>query len=322
MMNTQTVFPLINKKTTRVLYLFILAIILIIAGCSPAQEPLPMESRAEAVEVEKIAEQAAPVAYDMASGNVAQEDRLVIQNADLSLVVDDPEGARDEIGLLASSLGGYVVSARAYQEQLDNGRSVVRAAVTIRVPAEKLNEALQRIRSLSDQAPITENLNSQDVTQEYTDLQARLRNEEAAEAQLSMIMQDANRTEDVLNVYRELVQVRQRIEQIKGQIQYYEQSAALSAIAVELIPNEAVQPLEIGGWQPAGVAKNAVQALINSAKFIANALIWIGIYILPVLAILFVIIGLPIWLIVRGVRRRRARQSLNQEAPVQVEKSG
>ena len=83
--------------------------------------------------------------------------------------------------------------------------------------------------------------------------QARL-NLEEAEAQLQEIMDGAVRTEDVLNVHNQLVFVREQIEVIQGQIQYFEQSAAFSMISIELVADAAVQPLNIGGWQPAGVA--------------------------------------------------------------------
>jgi hypothetical protein len=79
-------------------------------------------------------------------------------------------------------------------------------------------------------------------------------------------MGSANRTEDVLNVYNQLTQVREQIEVTKGQIQYYEQSAALSSISVELVPDASVQPLTIAGWEPGGVAKEALQALITGLK--------------------------------------------------------
>jgi hypothetical protein len=109
-------------------------------------------------------------------------------------------------------------------------------------------------------------------------------------------------------VYNELVRVQEQIEVIKGQIQYYEQSAAMSAISVEILADEAVQPLTIGGWQPVGVAKSAIQALINSTKGIANALIWIIIFIVPVLLLLTIVFGLPLYFIVRAFRRSRQRK--------------
>jgi len=106
-----------------------------------------------------------------------------------------------------------------------------------------------------------------------------------------------------------LVQTREQIEVIKGQMKYYEQSAAMSAVSVELIPNEAVQPLSIGGWQPVGVAKDAIQSLIDTLKVIANIFIWVLIFVVPVLLVLFILFVLPLILIFRALRRRRARRN-------------
>jgi hypothetical protein len=153
------------------------------------------------------------------------------------------------------------------------------------------------------------------VTQDYIDLQSRLRNLEAAEAQLTKIMEDANRTEDVLSVYQELTRVRGEIEVIKGQIQYYEQSARLSSIRVEILANAAVQPLTIGGWQPAGVAKDAAQALIVGLKFLVNAGIWLVVLFLP----LGLALALPIAFVVWLVRRLRARRKGSRPLPPPVE---
>jgi hypothetical protein len=107
-------------------------------------------------------------------------------------------------------------------------------------------------------------------------------------------MDQATKTEDVLAVYNQLVQVREQIEVLQGQIKYYDEVTALSSIAVEILANESVQPLTIGGWKPEGVVKNAVQTLINAVKVIANLVIWIIIFVVPVLIILFVVFFLPI----------------------------
>jgi hypothetical protein len=265
-------------------------------------------------------------AADLAKGeinssiaNVAQAaDRIVIKNANLSIFVADPGNTMDVISRMADDMGGFVVSANLYHSTLESGAEVPRASITVRVPAERLNEALEQIRSQSDQDPLNERIDSQDVTKDYTDLQSRLRNLQNTEAQLTEIMDDAIRTEDVLSVYNRLVEIREQIEVIQGQINYYEESAALSAIAVELIANEAVQPLTIGGWQPVGVAKNAVQTLIDTLKFVANAAIWIVIYILPVLLVLYLIFVLPLSLLWKAWRRRRARGKAVQPAQPQA----
>ncbi len=240
-------------------------------------------------------------------------ERLVIKNADLQLVVEDPPAVMDAIGQMAESMGGYVVSANLYQTTLEGGVKVPRASITVRVPAEKLNDALEQIKAHSDQLPLREDISSQDVTSEYTDLNSRLRNLEAAEAQLQKIMEEAYKTEDVLRVYQELTNVRQEIEVIKGRMQYLEQSSALSAISVDLIADAAVQPISIGGWEPSGVAKEAIRALLKTYQNIVDVLIWLALYAIPV----GVVILLPIYLIVRGIirwRRKRKAAKITSES--------
>jgi len=246
----------------------------------------------------------------------AQPDRLVIKNGSLSLVVDDPVKSMDNITSLADEMGGFVVSANQSETILDSGAKVPTANITIRVPAERFNEALTRIKKETKQLPLNENITSQDVTSEYTDLQSRLKNLEAAEAQLTEIMGSATKTEDVLSVYNQLVQVREQIEVIKGQIKYYEQSAAMSAISVNLVANEAVRPLTIGGWQPVGTAKDAIQALINAMKVVGNLVIWVILFVLPVLLVLFIIFGLPLRWLWRTWRRGRAKSKQQNVPPV------
>jgi hypothetical protein len=231
-------------------------------------------------------------------------DRIVIKNAREELVVDAPDKSMEAIGRMAEEMGGYIVAANMYQSFLENGQEVPRASITVRVPADRLDEALQRIEAESDQLPRNKTIDSQDVTAEYTDLQSRLRNLEAAEAQLVEIMDDAVRTEDVLNVYNQLVSIREQIEVTKGQIRYFDESAKLSAISVELIANAAVQPITTGGWEPVGVVKEAVEALIRAFQTLAEAAIWLVIVVLPVLLVALI----PLALIVIVVRRARARR--------------
>ena len=191
--------------------------------------------------------------------------------------------------------------------------------MTVRVPAEKLNDASTSIRAESDEDPQSESINSQDVTNEYVDLQSRLKNLEAAEVELTRIMQDARRTEDVLSVYNQLVSIREQIEVIKGQIKYFEQSAALSSISVELIADQAFQPIEIGGWKPGGVAKEAIEAMIRAMQFFVSAAIWVIIFVLPVLLALFLVFVLPPVLIIRAWKKRRRNKKLTEPAPAETD---
>lgn len=234
--------------------------------------------------------------------SAASVERIVIKTANMTIVVASPAAAMKAIGEMAEKMGGYIVSSYLYQETLDSGEEVPRASITVRVPSERLTEALETIKSGAGEVR-REDVYGQDVTRDYTDLQSRLRNLEDAEARLREILGSATKTEDVLNVHYQLTQVREQIEVLKGQIQYYEQSAALSAISVEIIADKAVQPLSIGGWEPVGTARDALQSLIDTLRFLLKFAIWLVIYIIPVLAIIL----LPVYFIVRGIRRLRRR---------------
>lgn len=235
-----------------------------------------------------------------APASVALVDRLVIRNANLSLVVSNPLEANDRIAALAASLNGFVVSSNVYQASVDvAGNKIMQASITVRVPSAQLDAALTQIRALAVEVQ-TESVTGQDVTAEFTDLESRLRNLEAAEAQLVNIMDSATKTEEVLAVFNQLTYIREQIEQVRGQMKYYSESAAMSAVTVQLLPDALNQPLEVGGWKPQGVAKQAIEALVRAFQNIADQLIWIALYVLP----LVVVIGLPLYLVGRVVLRK------------------
>jgi hypothetical protein len=289
--------------------LILLILAALLAGCAA---PAANQSRDSGARPGAPAYEAAPAAPQEPRGSntynapLPQQQRIVIKNADLSLVVDDPSRSLLVISNMAEAMGGYVVSANIYRRTLSNGLEVPEGSVQIRVPAERLDEAIAKIEGEGSRPPVSKNINSQDVTSTYVDLKSRLRNLEAAEVQLQSIMNDARRTEEVLQVYNELTRVREQIEVIKGQIQYYDQASALSAITVQLMANESIQPLSIGGWEPAGVARDAIQNLIDSLQVVANAGIMIVLFLLPLLAVLIAPLVILI-LVIRSLRRRSRR---------------
>ncbi len=103
--------------------------------------------------------------------------------------------------------------------------------ISFRVRAENFDQAMAALHNLADDVR-SESTSGQDVTEEYVDLNARLTNLQAAEAQLLKLMEQAGDVSDILAVQQELVQTRGEIEQTKGRMQYLEQSAAMSLIQV------------------------------------------------------------------------------------------
>jgi hypothetical protein len=270
-----------------------LAAALILTACGRAAVPAPFTqvngagAPAAAPDTMSEAPLEAPAPASDATANSAGSDfapataeRLVIQNADLSIVVIDPEAKLDAIAKMADDMGGFVVSKNVFQTTTGNNLKVPEGNITVRVPVEKLEQALEQIKADSVEVQ-NENRSGQDVTREYVDLQSRLKTHQEAADQLSKILAEKTESAEVIDVFNQLVYHREQIEILKGQINYYEEAAALSAINVHVSAEETLQPLEIAGWRPAGVARDALQALINFFQGFVNFLIWLIILIIP-----------------------------------------
>ena|SRR5690349_762680 len=263
----------------------------------------------------------APLSAEGASSSTGQvvQDRLVIENADLAVVVKDPKTRMKEISDLAKQMGGFVVSSNL-GEDTSTGKQVPQGSIVIRVPSEKLDEALTKIKEGAIDVP-HENRSGQDVTSQYVDLKAQLTAKEAAEKKLLEIMDQATKSEDVLNAYLQVQSIQTEIEQLKGQIKYLEESAALSAISVQLIAEASTQPIEVGPWKPEGAAKQAIQDLIFFFQNFVDFLIRFVLLTLPAL----ILIAIPLfilYLIGRAAYRRvrRARGNVDEDKKEEVKK--
>jgi hypothetical protein len=263
----------------------------------PAAAPAFDVYSADAVKSEEMAN---------AAGQVQTQERMVIENADLAIVVRDPKARMAEINQLANEMGGFVVSSNLYQSFTNMGTEVPEASIVIRVPSERLDEALDRIKDGAVEVDY-ENRSGQDVTNIYVDLQSQLKAKQAAEEQLLKILEKAETAEDVLAIYLQLESIQTQIEQLKGQIKYYEESAALSSISVRLIAEAGTQPIQIGPWTPAGAAKDAVEDLIRFVQNFAEFLIYFVISVIPTL----ILIAIPLYLVFLGGRAifRRFRKT-------------
>lgn len=294
-----------------------------LAGPARAELPMPMPTAVAEYGVgggpalsESFAAPEAPVAappMDQAP-EPAATDRLVVRNADVSIIVKDVPARVTAIQNMANGMGGFVVSSSLYETYGRNGLPVPQAQIVIRVPQEKLGAALEQIKAGAVEVQ-NESQSGQDVTDQYVDLQSRLRAKLAAEEQLTAIMQEARRTEDVLAVYMQLQQIQSEIEVLRGQIKYTEQSAALSSISVSIIAEETIEPIEVGGWKPEGVARDAIQSLIYFWQGFVDFLIRFGLFTLPVLitiAIPLVLFFLLLRWLFRKLRKPRTATALTQ----------
>lgn len=311
----------------KILIFSIIAAAMLITACgggampeAPVMDVMPDSAGAPAAEQEFAPN--APFEESVSNSGTgaaaAAVERIVIKNADIGIVVSDVTGRMEAIQSMAEEMGGFVVASNLYQSYTNDNIEVPEATITIRVPAEKLNEALDLIKK--DVVEVqSETVSGQDVTAEYVDLQSNLRNLELAEKDLTRFLEEATTTEDVVNIFNQLTYYRQQIEVTKGQIKYYEEAAALSSISVRIVAEETVKPLTIGKWEPKGVALESIQDLVDFLQGFSEFLIRFLLYILPV----FLTIAAFIYLLFLGARsmfRKMRGDKQKKEQPQEVEK--
>lgn len=311
----------------RILFIIVIVAAVALSACGvqarATQAPAPQFGLGGGAPIQE-APAAVPPAVDSAkslvqnqagtdNSSVPTTDRLVIQNADLTIVVKDVNTRAKEIQDMAKQMGGYVVSVNIGQTYANDGTQVPQAQVVVRVPVDQLDAALEQVKK--DAVDVqNETRTGQDVTDQYVDLQSQLTAKQAAADQLLKIMQDATKTEDVLAVYQQLQQINSDIEVLKGKIKYYEQSAALSAISVNIVAEETIKPIVVAGWKPQGVARDAIQNLIYFWQGFVDWMIGFLLFTLPVL----ITIGIPLYLfflLVRWILRKVRKPKVKTEQP-------
>jgi hypothetical protein len=200
---------------------------------------------------------------------------------------------------LAVRLGGYVGSSNGQRRG-----ELMYYTLTLRVPAERLDEALKAIRALAIRIN-QEHQQVDDVTDQYVDLDARMRTLEATETELRALLaesrQRARKVEEIMAVYQQLIEVRSQIEQIRTQLNSFDKLAALSTINLELVPTEAARPVVASNeWRPGDKLRGSARTLVGFLRWLVDAVIYTLIVLLPIgLVIAAVVLGLR-WLWIRG----------------------
>src|SRR5690606_31731967 len=159
-------------------------------------------------------------------------DRKIIRNAELRLEADSPEEVQRRAAAIAESKGGFVVES---QQSGGDGRTGKRDSVTmtLRIPADKFAETLDESRREAGRV-VMEHITGKDVTEEFIDIDARLKAQRALETQFMEIMKQANSVEQALSVQRQLADVRGEIERVEGRKRFLENQASLSTVKLRI----------------------------------------------------------------------------------------
>jgi len=295
--------------------IMLLTLTLSMISCAPAAAPVPTRAPAvaappfpgqsslgESLQQSKGGDATQNAATDRAA---ASDERMIVYTVRLNLEVQDADKAANDIAAIAAQHKGYLAASNMSRDS--KGR--MRGSITVRIPAESLDAAQKQIEAIGLKV-LSRNKDSRDVTDQYTDLNARLKNLTATEDELRKLLdtvrERTGKAEDILAVYRQLTEVRTQIEQIKGQMNVLEKTSALATITIDLTPHEEVQVLEPETWVPNRTAAQALRALVQALRGLTDLAIWLLLFLLPILIVLllpFVVLAL----ILRAVLRRRKK---------------
>lgn len=230
--------------------------------------------------------------------------RKLVRTVHLTLTVTDGAKTADRVEALVEEAGGYVSSSEAVRRPDE----LLSVRMTLRVPIERLEEVVAAVRDLGESVE-RQSLSTEDVTDRYVDLQARLRALRATEEELTALLRESrargHSAEDIMAIFRELTGIRAQIEQIQGQLQQLADRTTYSTIHLELRPAEAARPLVAEGWQPRATLRSSVRALVAALQWLADAAIVLIVAVLPVL----LLTGLWLWVLSWLAGRLRARRT-------------
>jgi hypothetical protein len=222
----------------------------------------------------------------------SRPDRYLIRNATLSVEVRDARQASRTLIAAVEAARGYVAESHESVDALGQ-RSVV---ITVRVPAGRFDGSLGQIEALGK--VMDKQVTAEDVTEEFVDSQARLRNLQASEERLLAHLRQTGRLPDILLVENALTRVRGEIEQLEGRLRYLAHRIAYSTLAVTL--SEAARPQPVvppESYSSGKVAADAMRSLVAFGQAVWSLAIWITVW-----AVVWLPLALFAWL---AYRRRK-----------------
>lgn len=270
------------------------------SGMVPSMAPAPSYSKGGyqgyGVAEDMYAPEMGQAVRTTGTGVVISPDRKVIQSASLSIVVNKAREAVEQIKSISKKWNGFVEYANIY-ETSDNRTA---GSITIRVPSKNLDDALREVKETA--IKIThENVNAQDVTKQFVDLEARLRNLKAQEEQYLLILKRAEKISDILSVTQSLSSVRENIERLQAEMNYLSAQIEMASISVELTAEADVKIFGVV-WNPMQEIKRALNDLIESLVQFANGVISF-IFFIPALALWLLLVWLGGWVIWKVARK-------------------
>jgi hypothetical protein len=243
-----------------------------------------------------MAKVAAPMIYNDAIG--ATEDRKTIRTASLDVIAKNPRDISEQIRQIAAHVGGFVEKSETYGEAVSSSASLV-----IRVPVDKFEQVREQIHRLGIRVQ-SENIQAEDVTKQYVDQAARLRNSKAQEVQYLGILKSAKTVKDTLEVSEKLDGVRGEIEQQQAEFAALSKQVETVAFSISLRAEADAQVFGLN-WRPLYQLKLSARQGLESVGDYAASMISFFFYLPSILLWLTtILVGAAMgWRVLRWARR-------------------
>lgn len=229
-------------------------------------------------------------------------EQKIIKTADLALVVKKVDEAVVKITNLIIAKKGFVSDSKVYTRE----DKTQYGAIVVRVPVQDFESTINGLKELAEIVE-KENISGLDVTEEYVDLQSRLKNLKIEEGQYQKILQTAKEIEDILKVTEYLFNVRENIERLEGRIKYLEDLTDLATIRISLSEEPRVE-VPTPAWRPWSTIKRAFRSMIIFLQGLTTLLIWVLFHLVPIGIVALIVIK-----IVKTIKKKIAKRKQEEE---------
>lgn len=221
-------------------------------------------------------------------------DRLIIKTGKISIEVERYDDSEKKVAEITNKFNGYIASSNS--SLTSGGRK--QGVITIKVPADKFDALLSEISIIGK--VLSSNVSASDVTEEYIDLEARLKTQKELEDRLLKLLSDkAAKLSDILEVEEKLSSVRQKIESVEGKMKYLKSQASYSTITISLYEPNLLETSTGGGF-----FYELWEAIKTGLRGLAKVVIYLIVAIIVIIP--FVIIALIIVSIVKKMKKKKS----------------
>jgi len=230
-------------------------------------------------------------------------ERMVVRSSNLSIKVKDVEGSIKEIDSLAGQHGGFLVNSN-----LNKYDSKSNGTIQVRIDSSKLDSFLESVKGLGVKV-VSENVSGRDITDQFTDLEERLRIVTKTKTKFEGIFDQATKVQEMLNVQREILNIQRQIDSIKGQIKYMEKTSSLSMVSIHLSTDELELPISgKDSWRPSVIFREATRSLVELLRSVAEKAIWMVVF-TPIWGL--ALLAIYIYKKVRKTKKSNYREQIN-----------